>query len=396
MAVIDTAALLQVTPWKGDDEADSGLWLSNFRTATVSVWGDDLQMCRAFQARLMPGSDAEDWYGGLTTATKGSWDLLLAEFDSRWPRETRVSLTSKEKLDRFKEHVLGEETLGKLVILQSGGKSTSHARWARIHRTYGRETGESDAWLIAETKANLLPPTILSILSTKVYGASWDAFITAISSISNDVITADQRKSNHAEERLAAMEAALKAFMVGQQPWTRHSYTPAPTYSTGSAASTASYNMGHIHSAVMRPIIPTRQEAGLAVNGLVIKVGPFADTPAGREEYEENIEKWHAANGSDTAVKSLDTPYPWTPGTIEPGKSGCHRCGMSGHSEDWCVGKPVPQNEIRCRRLHSKANWERIKKRALDTDGMSVSWPEITEADLQNGFSQIEDEGRNF
>lgn len=150
-----------------------------------------------------------------------------------------------------------------------------------------------------------------------------------------------------------------------------------------------------INAAMMRPIIPTHQEASVGATEGVIKIGPFPNTPYGRAEYRANVEAWHAQHGLDATVSSLEHAYPWTPGTVEPGKSGCHTCGATGHSEDWCVGKRLPKNEIIMRRLHSKVNFERNKKRAFTEDGLAgfaSKFPEITDADLQNGFGQIEDD----
>lgn len=157
MAVIDTIALLQLPCWKGEDEADAAIWLTNFKTVTLGVSDDDLLMSRAFKVRLAPGSDAEVWYSTLPSATTSSWSLLEREFERRWPREPRVTLTAGEKMDRFKSHVLKENVVGRYVEMEFGGRLGTHARWARLHKTYGRSTGETDAWLIRETRENLLP-----------------------------------------------------------------------------------------------------------------------------------------------------------------------------------------------------------------------------------------------
>jgi len=104
-------------------------------------------------------------------------------------------------------------------------------------------------------------------------------------------------------------------------------------------------------------------------------------------EYDENVSAWYNKNGWEAIVRSIDTPFPCTPGTVEPGKNGCHSCGKAGHSEldNRCAGRPLPRNEIYFRRLHSKANVDRM----VQALGMSGQGQEITPDQIEKGFREV-------
>lgn len=181
MSRIDTSSLMQVEYWGGDGGRESGEWLRTFETAMIAVWGEDAQMIRAFQTRMKPGSEAGEWFGDLPRATTSSWALLKGEFERRWPKLVTMGLSAREKMERFRTHVLKEEGLGRHVALESGLQTTSHAMWARLHSSFGRATAETDAWLIEETRSNL-PPTLLAIIDSKPTQTDWNAFMSQISS----------------------------------------------------------------------------------------------------------------------------------------------------------------------------------------------------------------------
>ncbi|KDQ13491.1 hypothetical protein BOTBODRAFT_33506 [Botryobasidium botryosum FD-172 SS1] len=412
---------MKVDWWKGDGGCDAGEWLGMFEMATMSVAGDNASMTRAFQFRLAPGSEAQDWYDNLPRTTVASWTLTKDEFEKRWPRVVVVGMSAREKMDRFRAHKLREEDLGRSVRSESGLETPTHAFWARLHASYGRATGEQDQWLIEETYTQL-PPTLRGILESKPTQSEWTAFMSSVSSISIDAILTERQKQSGAEKRIRDLEtqvAALvsRAMMAPQQPINLWNQAPAPAqgYSypgvngpiprVGPAQPLASlpapsgWNpfqqpqqpqqqpQQQIHAGALIPAPPSVANAMNRIPGSDINIGPFPDTPAGRMEYDENVSAWYQKYGWEAVVKSLDTPFPYTPGTVEPGRNGCHMCGQAGHSEldGRCNGTRLPRNEVYYRRLLSKANVDRMI-RAL---GVSGQGHDITPEQIEKGFREV-------
>lgn len=84
---------------------------------------------QAFDDELDPESEAQAWYDGLPEQARKSWTLLEAEFNIRWPRETKVPKSVQEKQEELMGEVLKEEDVG-VRLEVDGVDELGHVRWA--------------------------------------------------------------------------------------------------------------------------------------------------------------------------------------------------------------------------------------------------------------------------
>jgi hypothetical protein len=75
----------------------------------------DTQKLRMFELNLKASAAANQWWIGLDTAEKNTWDHLLQSFATRWPSKPPTVKTVKEKQAALEWTTITEEEVGKQV-----------------------------------------------------------------------------------------------------------------------------------------------------------------------------------------------------------------------------------------------------------------------------------------
>jgi hypothetical protein len=87
-----------------------------------------MQKLRMFELHLKDGTMANQWWDGLTSTDKDTWDHLVQVFMMRWPSKAPTVKMVKEKQAALEWMTITEEEVGMRVKVK-GVKEFTHVVW---------------------------------------------------------------------------------------------------------------------------------------------------------------------------------------------------------------------------------------------------------------------------
>jgi hypothetical protein len=342
-----------------------------------------------FAKNLEPGRPAETWYRALPAASTNTWDTLYQEFTTKWPLPAIVETSREELLEKLNQTNLTTEDVG-VMVERDGDKVYSHVVWAEEIRALIDILDDEKGYLIPQVRRGL-PLAIRLILPTKL--DTWNAFLTAIASLSMDRL-ADQRENTEVirEGILQTMGAstqrqynvsavpmklpttnfyptvrlpppyaprtlAVQANLIPPTPstirqtYTTQQWTPrtpstpvnqrfghpinTPSGSFLSTNSTLHPNSIFANQKTSTPQTPTPNRTQITNQDLARKAiavsSNFPNTSEGQANYLTALQAWEMVYPPAREVDFTTAPYPLTPGTDPLGSRECYTCGIHGH-----------------------------------------------------------------
>jgi hypothetical protein len=101
----------------------------------MQCWGlnrnnaTDAQKLKNFELNLKSGMAAEQWWDGLNSCNKDTWNHLITTFKQHWPSKTPTVKTVEEKQAALEQTRISEEDVGKWVKT-NGVEELAHVVWA--------------------------------------------------------------------------------------------------------------------------------------------------------------------------------------------------------------------------------------------------------------------------
>jgi hypothetical protein len=322
----------------------------------------DAQKLRTFELNLEAGAVANQWWDGLASADKDTWEHLVRSFATKWPSKAPTVKTVEEKQAALERTTITEEEVGKRVKTK-GVEEFAHVVWADKVERLAAAIPDTNGLLIGAVRKTM--PKILQ----KVTGSGhtdWASFCKAVrtATLSQiDEAREEEREARHVREELKKLQDArntttrdltnsFQRFAIGtpsptprfpilrnQTPQTQN-HSPAPTFNTNNPFATQN----------QPPHRQNRPPAERMADIIRLALPIHPNTPAGRALYNTQIAQWNSDHPGQL-VSEL-RPYPLSPGTAPIMSGECWKCGMIGHMSPNCDSlSPVPAFEGRWRSI---------------------------------------------
>ncbi|KAJ6609460.1 hypothetical protein B0H10DRAFT_1954575 [Mycena sp. CBHHK59/15] len=360
-------------------------WLRTLE-GTWEYDADEKEKMYRFEKGLHPGSQAEEWWNGLTAMEKQTWATLMVSFEKKWPKPKTTRRAQDVVIAELANNFLDRSALGKYIKDEDGTNVLSHVAWAEVTCKLLDELPGGDASMMLKSSIRATLPVEFRRLISDTGLDTWEKYLKAVEDISVDLITDEVElrveRHNTIEHDIfmwnaanpnataAQHQAFFKTFVnklaldMGSQPvatTTRQAYTPnarayQPTPSTvmntprvpwanhtspdvfaGSTARPTVPNAftksllstpGSPSAGRSRPTTLSGNPAGDVDLTRRITEQPrmYPSDAAGIQRYTADMAAWAAQNGDPSSADY--SMFPFTPGTATPGSRECFRCGM--------------------------------------------------------------------
>ncbi|KAJ7082085.1 hypothetical protein B0H15DRAFT_785971, partial [Mycena belliarum] len=336
----------------------------------VKVTTSSADKAKAFKMYLVPGSEADDWFSALPTATKGDMDAIDTALEAQWPSETTVQPTQAEYGTDLLKSRLAMAELGTKVKVADHEVWAHHA-WANKMLRLAAKAGVSGSTTYIEQVRVELPKPLRSKVG-KTH-ANWPAFVKAIRDVDTVELELDMK-----EWREDKVQRDKVAKLLEQRPELQASPTAAAA-NASPFQGTAGGGRGNLfapraqqfqarapyQAAPRAPYQPRAVQPPLAGNDrrilleAIARIPHHPDTEAGRRAHGDQQQAWHRVHGN--VEVSVDTPYPLRPGCAPLNSGECFRCGHGGHTN---INRACPAPLDQCINPREQ-QWRRIATQAL-------------------------------
>ena len=337
------------------DEDNPTMWFAEFQRMLPLSWTDTEKVSH-FANHIIPNSYALDWLATLTRGDMATLASVRVAFNVRWPPPERPKFTRAEQMERIREQVLKEESIGKWVTLADKRKADYGQNiWANEVAKAAITMGDTAGFLI-ECAVDGIPNLLKDHLSCRY--DTWEEFKKDIRGVTPHRIKRGKEKLEHERKRdaeiaqLRAQTAATAATLdttitqlsqlhMSSTPYNR----PSPPPYRNPHPIVTQFHTPNQHQPYSAPLpgnwLPKRPP--LTKELVLERIMMIPQRPTsneGKQQYKADIEAWHNTHGVN-ATPALTRPYPITPGTALPGSGECFDCGtvteprhMSGNCDN--------------------------------------------------------------
>ena len=307
----------------------------------------------------------EEWYNGLTTIQRISWDRLKEAFDAQWPPIRRAVKTTRDYERELLDLKFAEEDVG-TIKMKSGVNAWTHVIWAEGALSLAKQAKiEKSSALIWQVR-ECLPEVIRDLLDDE--HDNWEDFTAEVKKLSVTKLREGKAKAEKRKKDEEAIERRVRASLANltgrmqrttiSQPTTPHATGPVTT-STSTVGRTR-YIAQQQRQQVYNPLEPVTEAQKDALGRIINTYEHHTDTPSGRQAHQAQVTQWLTRHGEQTCVTE-STPYPLTPGTATICSGECFKCGTHGHTGRTCPAQPGDVTWL----SNKEAAWRAICNRIL-------------------------------
>ncbi|KAJ7502173.1 hypothetical protein B0H11DRAFT_2188497 [Mycena galericulata] len=141
-----------------------------------------------FEKGLHPGSQAEEWWNGLTAAEKLTWEALMVAFEKKWAKPTATRRSQDVIIAELANNSLDREALGKYVNDEDGVLVLSHIAWAEVTRGLLGELPSGDVGMMLKSSIRATLPVEFRHLIVDTGLDTWEKYLKAVEDVSVDRI----------------------------------------------------------------------------------------------------------------------------------------------------------------------------------------------------------------
>ncbi|KAF6751442.1 hypothetical protein DFP72DRAFT_1137621 [Ephemerocybe angulata] len=354
----------RIEPFRGDSkDEDPQDFLSAFNRSMIGR--AEAVKLEYFPDFLKHGGAAKRWLKAQPTTVTGTWPVLRAAFEKRFPGREVLDRTTEEYEEDILELKIEKGELAKKVTV-TGWPTWSHVAWADEIATLAQGARKEDSARIIKAVRRKMP----SILGDLVVGKfeEWEGFLDAVRAVDIEVLKRKVEEWRAEETRMEDLiNARFRALDIrggsggsgggGGQAGGGGSRSGGGQQRQGGGGGGGGTRPAEL---IVTPEVVTAVKAGMDA----WKHQP--DTAEGRTAYTRQVAEWETKHGANAWV-SEKTPYPLRPGTASPGSGECFGCGVVGHRRQECK---VPRDKQLWR---PEVAWRTICAKAL-RDPVSVRW----------------------
>jgi hypothetical protein len=156
----------------------------------------DTQKLKNFKLNLKSGMAAEQWWDGLDSCNKDTWNHLINMFKQHWPSKTPTMKMVEEKQAALEQTRISKEDVGKRVKMNSA-EELAHIIWVDNIEGLTAAIPDTNGLLISSIHKSM--PRVLQ----KVTGSghtSWAVFCSAVHTATLAQITEVKEEEKEARD----------------------------------------------------------------------------------------------------------------------------------------------------------------------------------------------------
>lgn len=312
----------------GKDVDPPARWFKQFLLSLPESWSDARRIAR-FELQLDPGSPAEEWFEDLPRIEKASMDDIQAAFVKRWPMKRKTKLSKAQVKQRLKGFALEDD---EVAVWDQQHQEFKHVWWAEQVASLAVELGDTEGTCIDYVVENAPRSLRLHMLSDY---DSWHSFKQAVRDLPIELLLEARKRGKEDKARdqtIATLQQQLSQLSLQVQTSngrpTRSNAATAPSvpssFLSPVTSTAASANPRNASTQGWRQPYTPLTRAQILERAASIPQRP--NTEAGKRQYEQDVEMWHAMHGQTSP--SIERPYPLKPGTALLGSGECFGCGI--------------------------------------------------------------------
>ncbi|KAJ6623908.1 hypothetical protein B0H10DRAFT_1943684 [Mycena sp. CBHHK59/15] len=175
--------------FRGNGTAEKAhTWLRTLE-GTWKYDADEKEKMYRFEKGLHPGSQAEEWWNGLTAMEKQTWATLMVSFEKKWPKPKTTRRAQDVVIAELANNFLDRSALGKYIKDEDGTNVLSHVAWAEVTRKLLDELPGGDASMMLKSSIRATLPVEFRRLISDTGLDTWEKYLKAVEDISVDLIT---------------------------------------------------------------------------------------------------------------------------------------------------------------------------------------------------------------
>jgi hypothetical protein len=185
--------------WGNDDHEDENLcdFIKGIeRQFALKTNISDMQKLRTFELHLKDSAMANQWWDGLTSTDKDTWDHLVQAFATRWPSKAPMVKTVEEKQAVLEWTTITEEEVGTRMKVK-GVEEFAHIVWADKVEWLAAAIPDTNGLLIGAVRKAM--PKVLQKVTGTGY-MDWVSFCKAICTVTLTQIEEAKEEEKEAQD----------------------------------------------------------------------------------------------------------------------------------------------------------------------------------------------------